>query len=166
VGEFAEALNHRLAVLSRVQAFEAKTDKQTTVDEIIKSELEAIGPGSSGDHTTIDGPSVPLDVKSVQTLTLAIHELATNAVKYGALASPSGRLSVRWDLARRHPGERNHLRLHWIEFGVQYPQGHNNTRKGFGRQLIETALPAQLQAKTFFNFDTDGLRCTIEIPLP
>jgi two-component sensor histidine kinase len=108
---------------------------------------------------------VPLDRRSVQTLTLAIHELATNALKYGALASPSGRLSVKWELRKPYPGERRWLKLQWIEYGIQLPQVGENARKGFGRQLIETALPAQLQAKTSLDFESDGLRCVIEIPI-
>jgi two-component sensor histidine kinase len=74
-------------------------------------------------------------------------------------------LDACWELSKPYPGERAWLKLLWIECGIQLPQVRENAHKGFGRQLIETALPAQLQAKTSLNFERDGLRCLIEIPL-
>jgi two-component system CheB/CheR fusion protein len=111
----------------------------------------------------LDGPAVLLRSGSAQALGLALHELVTNAVKYGALAKPDGRLDVGWQL-RRTPEGCPCARLEWKESGV--PMGDSagvDRRFGYGRELIERALPYQLGAKTALFFEPDGVRCTIEI---
>ncbi len=82
---------------------------------------------------------------------MALHELATNAAKYGALATENGRLAVRWRV-EPHPGERTpHLHVGWREAGVVMPPDGAPARGGAsGRELIERALPCQLDAETTF----------------
>jgi two-component sensor histidine kinase len=125
-------------------------------------ELDALGVSSEGVHrVTLDGPSVPLRNSMVQTLALALHELATNALKYGALSQENGRLRVTWKLVKSDRGEV--LAIQWMESGTA---GEVATlRRGYGRELIERALPYSLGARTSYVFKPDGLHCTIDIPL-
>jgi two-component sensor histidine kinase len=102
----------------------------------------------------------------VQTLALGLHELATNAVKYGALSRPEGRLAVRWSLTDGDNGERR-LRVEWRESGVpvSLPPDGQPLRQGYGRELIEQALPYQLSAETVYELTPEGVRCTITLPI-
>lgn len=81
----------------------------------------------------------------------------SGALKYGALAQPSGRLAIAWA-----PQGDSHIRLHWTESGVTLPQ--HRTRRGYGSQLIEEALPYQLRTQTRLEFKEDGIRCEIVVP--
>ena len=95
-------------------------------------------------------------------MALAVHELTTNAVKYGALCEPAGRLDVAWRLIDTSAGQR--LSLEWREAGVRAldSQPHRN---GFGRELIERGLPYELGATTALEFAPGGVRALIEVPL-
>ncbi|MBV0893601.1 chemotaxis protein CheR, partial [Paracoccus sp. Z118] len=125
----------------------------------------ALDADGRGERVTLEGPrGVRLQSSAVQTFALALHELATNAMKYGALAQPSGHLAVRWHLARHEDG----LRLHvaWTETGVTMPDPVANAQAaGYGRELIENALPYQLGAETTYELGPDGVRCTIALPV-
>jgi two-component system, chemotaxis family, CheB/CheR fusion protein len=88
--------------------------------------------------------------------------LTTNALKYGALKHPAGALTISWDI-RHEAGKPPTLALDWKERGV--PISRSPARKGFGRELIERALVATLQAKSEMAFESDGLSCHIELPL-
>jgi two-component sensor histidine kinase len=94
----------------------------------------------------------------VQPLALIFHELVTNAFKYGALASPAGRLGVRWRLQ-----EAGDLRIEWTEqtAGPVAPP----KRKGFGSQLITRAASFDLDGEAEMDFRADGLQCRLRIPL-
>lgn len=109
----------------------------------------------------IAGPDVALKPKAGLALAMAIHELASNAAKYGALSTVSGRLEVRWTVTSGT--DKEILALAWTESGgpaVQPP-----VRRGFGTTLIERALTHELDAEVRREFAVPGLRCTIEIPL-
>ena len=93
---------------------------------------------------------------------MALHELATNAVKYGALRQRSGTLKVMWDLRENDRGRL--VQLEWRETGVSLPTDAP-VRRGYGRELIERALPYQLDAVTNFEIAADGVRCSVELPL-
>jgi two-component sensor histidine kinase len=103
---------------------------------------------------------VQLKSRQVQILALALHELATNAVKHGALASPSGRLAVRWRLGGT--GGQQELHLDWRESGIRMGKAAGS---GYGRELIERALPYQLDARTSYRLTGDGVHCSITVPL-
>ncbi len=116
---------------------------------------------------TLDGPTgIRLRSATVQTLALGLHELATNALKYGALSQPKGRLLVRWHLVGADSGEQR-LRVEWRESGVQVPTAElaQSHRRGSGRELIEKALPYQLGADTSYELTPEGVRCTITLPV-
>lgn len=159
---FSFQFESRLRALSRVQAVLARTDHAPIdLQQIVESEIDAHG---GGDGVEIDGPAVLLTPNAAQALALALHELATNAVKYGALRQPPGKLLVRWTL--RNDGHEPRILLEWRESGVTMiappPEGH---RKGYGRELIERALPYQLNAVTNLEFTSEGVRCKVELPL-
>lgn len=163
LAEFAPQFEDRLRALSRVQALLARVNHHgIELRELVQAELTAHG-ASLGDRVTMEGPAVGLSAEAAQALGLALHELATNAVKYGALHQPGGRLSVTWHVAQAGPGQE--LALTWQESGVAYPGGAPPTGLGYGRHLIERALPYQLNARTNLTFGPDGVGCTITVPL-
>jgi signal transduction histidine kinase len=160
--EEAEArIADRLAALSRVHALLSRSEAPSiTVGELVRMELEATVPGTT-DRILIRGPEVTLPVQAVRTFSLALHELATNAVKYGALTRQGqGRVEVTWDVR-----EGRWLVLAWNETGVPLRPAPGRERRGFGRELIEQALPYELDARTQLDIGENGVHCTIELPL-
>ena len=163
---FRTQFNARLAALSRVQGLLSRTDiEPITIGALLRMELDALGADASDNRITLVGPSVILRDTIVQTMALAIHELATNARKHGALAADGRALKVTWAV-RQVDGATSSLALEWVEEGVgRAPKEEGATRKGYGRELIERALPYALNATTSFELNNDGLRCTIDLPL-
>jgi two-component sensor histidine kinase len=102
-----------------------------------------------------------LPPKHALTLTLTLHELATNAAKYGALAHAGGRLSVEWMVNVDGNGRR--LTLHWIESGVPKIV-LTEVRQGFGSRLIKSAVSHDLQGKCDYRLEAGGLTCTLTLP--
>jgi two-component system CheB/CheR fusion protein len=113
-------------------------------------------------NITVGGEEdVLLTQKTTLTLAMALHELATNAAKYGALSTPNGRVDVHWSVANTR--EEPRLLIEWIETGG--PRVKPPTRRGFGSQLIERTVAYDLQATVKRDFPAEGVRCTIEFPL-
>lgn len=112
-----------------------------------------------GTNVTISGPAVTLNPKCALTLGMAIHELATNAAKYGALTNHNGSVDLAWQL----DSQDGLLRIRWTESGCQIvvPPKHS----GFGRLLLERALAFDLNGSVELNFGEDGLECAITMPL-
>ncbi|HEY8613033.1 MAG TPA: PAS domain S-box protein [Roseomonas sp.] len=170
--DFRSRFRDRIGALARVQSLLSRKDvgQRVTFDELIRAELSglgAIGGDGSGSQVTLDGPiGVRLRSTTVQTLALGLHELATNALKYGALSRPEGRLMVRWQVEKGLDGMPR-LQLEWQESGVPIPLPANGApvRRGYGRELIERALPYQLSAETRYELASDGVRCTITLPI-
>lgn len=160
--EFGRRFGSRLGALSRVQALLARgSETAVKVGDLMMTELMAHA-ADADPRVTIGGPPVELPGRSVQILALAIHELATNALKHGALRTASGRLSVTWQLDSFQGRPARLLVLDWRECGVAMPI---EPRGGYGRELIEQALPYELDAATSLEFAPDGVRCRIELPL-
>ena len=146
----------RLSALGRVQSLIGNAAGDTVdIAEIIRLELQAHGFEQSG-KVTVDGPPVALDVDRVQIFALAVHELATNAVKYGALKGSDGQLDIAWAVARNGPVPC--LTLYWRESGVTM-MPEDTSRRGYGRKLIEQALSFTLKARTELVFGEDGVSC-------
>ncbi|WP_158628765.1 GAF domain-containing protein [Dyella choica] len=165
--DFHARFGDRLEALSRVQGLLSRVNDmdRVTFDDLIRNEMEAME-GSPG-RVTLNGPrGVRLRSSTVQTLAMVLHELATNAVKYGALSQPQGRLAVTWLLEPIGSNDRPWLHIDWRETGVTMPTGSAAPRrKGQGRELIEQALPYQFNAKTSYSFGPDGVTCRISIPV-
>ena len=160
MAEFAEEYGSRLRALSRVQGLLARSDyAPVDLRDLIEAELSPYGDDGQSEKIRVEtGKPVALTATTAQTVALALHELATNAVKHGALSQPEGRLSVRWNV------EGDVARLRWRESGVAMPEG-GPSRRGYGSELIEQALPYQLGAQTRLEFGTDGVRCEITVPI-
>ncbi|WP_205880240.1 CheR family methyltransferase [Lichenicoccus roseus] len=164
-GGSLESFTARLSALGRVQGLISHaTDEQVDLAELVRLELQAHG-AAEGRNVAIDGPPVALTVERVQTFALALHELATNAVKHGALRAGApdsvGRLDIAWTVETIDGSRR--LLLDWRESGVSIETGE--TPRGYGRELIERALTFTLKAQTRLEFGSDGVTCHIEMPL-
>ena len=159
-GEALDNFSARLAALGRIQGLVGGS-ADIELGELVTLELQGIGAPES--RASIAGPKIRLGLQLAQTFGLALHELATNALKHGAFKSDLGRLEVSWTI-RREAGTAPILVLDWRETGV--PDAGQPSRRGFGRDLIEKALVFTLRAKTEFSFRNDGVSCRIELPLP
>jgi two-component sensor histidine kinase len=93
---------------------------------------------------------------------MALHEMATNAIRHGALGDPDGRLEVRWSVEDGPDGRL----LHWTWNEHDGPPVALPTREGFGSRLLKRVLNLQVGAKVDIAFDPDGLRVAVAIPLP
>lgn len=111
-------------------------------------------------RASLSGETVVLPAGAAQPFSMAIHELATNAVKYGALSAPDGRLAVTWTLDRA-AGQL--LRLRWVETGGPPPAPHRTP--GFGSRVLHGTVQDQLGGHVAMAWDAPGLVCDLEIPL-
>ena len=103
----------------------------------------------------VDGTAIQISARAAVALSLMLHELATNAIKYGALSDPAGRVHLSWSI------EADHLNLRWHETGG--PVTSKPSRTGFGSRLIDMGLGGQ--AKLRRRFATDGLKLDVQVPL-
>jgi two-component sensor histidine kinase len=106
---------------------------------------------------SVSGPPVWLSAPRALSLSLALHELATNAAKHGALSRPEGRVTIRWS---NSAGE---LDLSWVEHGG--PRVTPPTRTGFGTRLLQRSLAHELHGEVTVTFPPEGARCRIRCPL-
>jgi PAS domain S-box-containing protein len=162
---FGTEFGSRLRALSRVQSLLARVEDQVIdLHALVTAELAAHSDSElTSTKIKVAGPPVALPPTAAQALGLALHELTTNAVKYGALAQPTGKLEVTWELkAKKRSAE---IALEWRESGVSMPAVGSPKRRGYGSELIERALPYQLSAKTQLEFGPDGVRCAILVPI-
>ncbi len=120
----------------------------------------------AGQHATVDGPPVTLPTGAVQPLAMAVHELATNAVKHGALSVPEGRVAVSWHLTGHVTGHvaDGALRLRWAETGGP-PVAAPAARRGFGSRVLEATVRDQLGGALTLDWAASGLVCDITMPL-
>jgi len=145
----------RLLALSRTHdILTRRTWEGATVAEIVAAAAEPYGPGL----WEVEGPHLHLPPQTALSIAMALHELGTNAAKYGALSVPDGRVEVRW--AARDGG----LVLTWRERGG--PPVVPPTRQGFGSRLIERGLARELSGEVRLAFEPAGVTCEITAPLP
>lgn len=163
--EFRETYSSRLAAIARVQGLLSRLNDgdKVSFDDLLREELKAHG--ARLDQVDLQGPSgIKLRSTTLQTFALALHELATNAIKYGALSVEGGRLSVHWDDCPWEDGTPA-LCVEWREQGVRCAGTRSDRPGGYGRELIERALPYQLKARTLYELQPEGLYCSIQVPL-
>jgi PAS domain S-box-containing protein len=131
--------------------------------DLIDAALEPFGVANSrAERFKAEGANIRLPPKATLALGIAFHELATNAVKYGALSNDVGTIRIAWDTEMQPGGER--LILTWRE--KDGPVLARPTRKGFGSQVIERGLAHELKAKVSLDYLPGGLVCTIDLPVP
>ncbi len=156
--EFVERFDGRLNALAKAHTLLVGTSWQgADLGELIRDQLEPYVT-RDGDRLRIEGETVLLPASLATSFGLVIHELATNAAKYGALSVACGRVEVAWTVEARNP-ERL-LTVAWKERNG--PPALQPEQTGFGSALIDRGLP---RAKVRRSFDTEGLTCTIELPL-
>jgi PAS domain S-box-containing protein len=157
-------LQGRLDAFSRVQsAVTRNPDAGVDLKGLIEDELLAHA-ARAGKTVTVRGPDTQLLPKAAESISLAVHELATNAVKYGVLGRLAGRLSIVWETLAADAGGKV-LRLVWSE-NVSDGRLKEPERQGFGMELLQRRLPYEMDARTSIEFRPEGLRFTLEMPLP
>lgn len=159
--DYVQHLEGRLSALARTQVLLTRSaGANVNFEDMIRDEL--LAQAAKEAQFSIAGPDVALSPKAAEVLTLAVHELATNATKYGAFSRESGRLEVRWAVELR--GAQNWLSLHWRETGVPVVEAVPR-RLGFGTELISRRIPYELKGSGSFELRPGGLESRIEFPL-
>src|SRR3989440_1935198 len=156
IKSYTAAVDGRIGALSRAHTLLAQSRWQgADLTRLVEEELAAFRMGDA-DKITATGPDVSLEPRTAQTLALALHELATNAVKYGALSASSGQVAVDWEL------QPHGLLLRWTESGGPPPQPP--AAPGFGIRLISASVERQLAGRAIFHWRPEGLYCTLRVP--
>jgi two-component sensor histidine kinase/type II secretory pathway pseudopilin PulG len=153
------------SIVGRIQALAVAHDvlseaKWQAADLRALAERE-LRPFAGSGLVSVDGEPVRLPAKTAMTMAMVLHELATNATKYGALSSPEGRVEIAWRLSEDDPP---HLKLSWTETGgppVARPQA-----KGFGTTLLERSITHELGGAVALDYRPEGLVADIDLPLP
>ena len=161
IEDFKTALFGRIQSLAKTHLLLADQERAVEFGDILHSELDPFDDGSNG-RITLRGPEVTLSSQLAVSLGMAIHELTTNAAKYGALSVYGGRVEVTWSVTI--DATRRTLTFDWVEFGG--PPVTAPTRQGFGSRLLDFVLPGQIQAKTRIEFTREGVRVHCAAPLP
>lgn len=165
-GTADEMLAHfqgRLDAFSRVQAaLTRNASGSVDLHSLVDDELVAHA-AREGQLIKVEGPPLCLEAKTAERMSLAIHELVTNAVKHGALATPEGRIAVDWKVD--NSGDRPRLLFNWAESGVSLDPDAAPT-DGFGTELLLRSLPYDLGAETNLELRRDGIRFEFAMPLP
>ena len=161
VEHYAAHFEGRLDAFARVQdALIRSPDGGVDLESLIREELVAhrVGDADLG----VEGPHLRLKGRTADALILVLHELVINAVKFGALTSPEGKVSIAWTIDRAAAPPV--LQFQWRETGVRVA-GPAPRRRGFGTEVIERSLPYELNATTRLEFLPGAVQCTIALPL-
>ncbi len=161
VDDYAMHLEGRLGSLARTQVILTRQPGGGVDLEMMVRE-ELLAQAAQEGQVDVAGPGVTLSAKAAEILTLAVHELATNAVKYGALSEPKGSVLVRWEVEAI--GAEPWLTLRWTEAGVRVA-AKAPRREGFGTDLIEQRVPYELEGSGRMEFAPGGVRAVITFPL-
>ncbi len=160
VPDFIDRFSARLVSLARTHDLLTGKDKDgASLKELVQSQIEPFVE-SGGQQVTVTGPPVVLDQVATQNVGLALHELATNAAKYGALSVPEGRVTIQWQASDN--GSDRCLRLTWRESNG--PAVVPPSRKGFGHIVVERTVADSLDAKVDLDFAPTGVTWEAEIP--
>ena len=168
VPTFVRAVEGRVGALARAQTILADhrwlgADLRALLRGELALFLGDAGQQAGGPFARLEGPAVALPAGLAQPLAIVVHELATNAVKYGALSLPAGRVSVSWRLAAE-AGSAPLLRLRWVEAGgpqVAGPPAH----RGFGSRMLDATVRRQLGGRMSESWEALGFGCEIELRL-
>lgn len=156
LNDFVESLDGRIRSMAKAHSLLTQSHWEgVSLAAMISDELDFYGRG--GAEIVVDGPTVVLSPKASLALSLAVHELATNAAKYGSLSRPGGRVLVRWVIAADHQ-----LQIVWREAGG--PLVRTPSQRGFGTRLIEKALAMETKGRSTISFAPEGIVCEITLP--
>jgi len=157
-GEFAPAFRGRLMALARAHDLLTQEDWEgATLGNVVQAALAPWLGGADGGRIDVGGPHVRLAPRQALALSMAVHELATNAAKHGALSAPGGRVSLAW----RREGAA--IAVGWVEAGG--PPVRPPKRRGFGTRLLGRSLSAELGGAVELDFAPEGVRCAARLPL-
>lgn len=160
VEDYKTSLAGRLLAMARVQTLLTRqANAGGSLRNILESEIGARA--HSENQYELTGPEIMLSPKAVEVLTLAFHELSTNALKYGALSVHEGKIAVTWSPFEKR--EKQWLAIDWVEEGA--PPRPPPTRRGFGSELIEAKIPYELRGTGRTTIEPGGAHCHIEFPL-
>ena len=158
--DFLEALNGRIRSLANTHILLSQSHWHgVDLAELVRAELAPCGNRS----TLIEGPSLIVVAEAAQTVAMVLHELATNAAKYGALSNSSGQVSVVWSW-QSNGSEGRGLALEWRETGGP-PVGTRHS-SGHGTSVIRDLIPYELGGSVDYVLAPEGVRCKLEIPAP
>ena len=155
------AIDHRLAAMGRAHGLLSDRGiASADLHGVVNAALDLHAGGD--DRLCVEGPHVHLPEQVAMSLALMLHELTTNAVKYGALSVPSGRVHISWTLAPKPEmgPQAQRLQLVWREQGG--PPVTPPSRRGFGSRLIEKSLASSLRGEAVISFLNEGVTCTVE----
>lgn len=155
--EAQRTFNSRIRALAQTHSRLAEANWSGTLLET--TILDEIAPYRTADNVLLNGPSITLNPKCAVSVGMAIHELTTNAAKYGALSTKNGSIQVTWQIAL----PKNEVVIHWLESGG--PAANTPKQGGFGRWLLEQALAADLNGSVTLDFRKEGLSCRIRFSL-
>jgi PAS domain S-box-containing protein len=156
---YVQALERRIQSMADAHSLLSRNRwRGVDLAELVRHQLAAYATDA---NTTIGGPNVTLTVAATQALAMVLHELVTNAEKYGALSTPHGRVDVSWN---RGPGEgAANLAIVWREIGG--PAIAASPERGYGASLIRDLIPDELGGRVELEFASGGVCCKFEIPL-
>ncbi|MDP2409539.1 MAG: HWE histidine kinase domain-containing protein [Pseudolabrys sp.] len=161
IEDFKTALIARIGSLARTHRLLTDDGPTVSFGDILKNELDAFDDGSEG-RITLTGPDVLLSSQLAVSLGMAVHELTTNAAKFGALSIYGGKVDVTWNVAIEK--SRRTLTFDWVESSG--PAVSEPARHGFGSRLLDFVLPGQIQAKATVDYAREGVRIHCVVPLP
>ncbi len=154
IDDYVQAIEGRIKAVARAHTL--LSDSRWNGADLGSLVTEELAPYRAGDKIEISGPNISLQPATAQALALALHELATNAAKHGALSSMKGKVSVDWQL------QPDALILHWVENGG--PHIAPPSARNVGLKVILGSMEQQLGGKATFDWDPKGLRCVLSIP--
>jgi|GEM_PF-1243892 len=158
---FRAAVIGRIAAMARAHTLLAREGwRAAELRELVEAEVAPHVAGAPGapDRMSVTGPDVALQPDAAQPLAMAIHELATNAAKYGALSRPEGRVEIAWEAP-----DDGGLVLRWTERGGPELDGPP-ARRGFGSSVVRNTVERQLGGAVSFFWQREGLECTLALP--
>ncbi|HEU0059625.1 MAG TPA: HWE histidine kinase domain-containing protein [Hyphomicrobiaceae bacterium] len=157
--QFVASLRGRIHSMASAQALLSESRwRGVNLSSLTGAEL---APYATTTNTTLNGPAVHLRPEATHAVAMVMHELATNAAKYGALSQPDGQVAVRWRLTAK-PSADGVLEIHWEETGG--PEVADPDRQGYGSGVIRDLLSYELGGKVDLRFARGGVRCSIELP--
>ena len=159
-----EAIETRIAAIARSHDLLSRRKwGGAAFRDLVDEALAPFGAADEGNQRfTIEGENIWLSPRTTLALGIAINELATNAVKYGALSNEAGSVSIDWTVQNK--SAERWLYMHWRETGG--PPVSPPTSKGFGSRVIEHGLSHELGGELSLDFAPEGIRCTIHVPAP
>jgi PAS domain S-box-containing protein len=157
--EAARTFQGRLMALSTAHnVLTRESWESASIQEIVADAVRPFETDPERPHLVVDGDDLRLPPKTAVALAMALHELGANAVKHGALASPTGQVSLEWRVVS------DRLSLTWRESGG--PPVTEPARRGFGTRMIERGLATELGGRVVIAFDPAGVTCRVDAPLP